>query len=55
MRYNNKNFRKPKVDKLDTGGLYVEVVNDDVNRAIRRLKKKVNNDGILQIDREKQY
>jgi small subunit ribosomal protein S21 len=57
MKYNNnnRNFRKPRVDKLEAGGLYVEVVNDDVNRALRRLKKKVNNDGVLQLFREKQY
>lgn len=56
MKYNNnKNFRKPRVDKLESGGLYVEVINDDVNRALRRLKKKVNNDGVLQLFREKQY
>jgi small subunit ribosomal protein S21 len=56
MKYNNnKTFRKPRVDKLDSGGLYVEVINDDINRALRRFKKKVNNDGILQLYREKQY
>lgn len=56
MAYNNnRNFRKPRTSKLDSGGLYVEVINNDINRALRRFKKKVNNDGILQEYREKQY
>ena len=35
-------------------GLYVEVYNNDVNRALRKLKKMINNDGLLKdlLDRE---
>jgi len=36
-------------------GLVVTVVNNDVNRALRKLKKKVNNDGLLKELRERQY
>jgi small subunit ribosomal protein S21 len=55
MTYNNRNFKKPRQSKLDSGGLYVEVINNDVNKALRRFKKKVNNDGILQEYRERQH
>lgn len=36
-------------------GLYVEVRNNDVNRALRRLKKMVNNEGVLKELREREY
>lgn len=36
-------------------GLYVEVRNNDVNRALRRLKKLVNNEGVLKELREREY
>tara|TARA_Y100000389_G_scaffold148653_1_gene147818 strand:- start:1164 stop:1415 length:252 start_codon:yes stop_codon:yes gene_type:complete len=36
-------------------GLVVTVINNDVNRALRKLKKKVNNDGLLKELRERQY
>ena len=35
-------------------GLRVEVVNNDVNKALRKFKKKVNNDGLIQRVREKE-
>jgi small subunit ribosomal protein S21 len=35
-------------------GLYVEVRNDDVNKALRIFKKKVQEDGILQEYKERQ-
>lgn len=44
--------RKPNQDNR---GLYVEVHNNDVNRAMRKLKKLVNNDGLLKDVREKEY
>jgi small subunit ribosomal protein S21 len=45
--------RKPNQDK--NRGLYVEVHNNDVNRAMRKLKKMVNNDGLLKEVRDKEY
>jgi len=36
------------------GGLRVEVHNGDFNKALRKFKKKVQDDGRLQIVREKQ-
>ena len=35
-------------------GLRVEVVNDDINKALRKFKKKVNNDGLIQRVRDKE-
>ena len=58
MAYNSnniRNFKKPRPSKLESGGLYVEVIDNDVAKALRRFKKKVNNDGVLQLYREKQY
>lgn len=37
------------------GGLTVTVRNNDVERAIRILKKKINNEGILKELRKKEY
>lgn len=48
MRRNNKN--EPLV-----GGLRVEVRNNDINYALRKFKKKVQEDGILQDLRERQH
>ena len=36
-------------------GMYVEVRNNDVNRAMRKLKKMCNNEGIIRDVREKEY
>jgi small subunit ribosomal protein S21 len=36
-------------------GLYVEVRNNDVNKAMRKFKKKVAEDGILQDLRKREY
>ena len=36
-------------------GMVVNVVNNDVNRALRKLKKIVNNEGILKELRERQH
>ena len=36
-------------------GLKVTVVNNDVGRALRKLKKKIANDGLLQELRERQH
>jgi small subunit ribosomal protein S21 len=36
-------------------GLSVEVVNNDINKALRKFKKKVTNDGLIQRVREKEF
>lgn len=36
-------------------GLTVEVRNNDVNGALRKFKRKVNDDGILQTLKEKEF
>jgi small subunit ribosomal protein S21 len=45
----NSNDDRPK------RGLTVEVRNNDVNKAIRRLKKLMNNEGIIKEVRDRQY
>jgi small subunit ribosomal protein S21 len=51
--YNNRD----KKSSNDTGqkGLRVEVWNNDINKALRRFKKKVQEDGILQELREREH
>ena len=51
---NNRGF-KPKSDMSSKSGLYVEVRNDDVNKALRIFKKKVQEEGILQEYKERQH
>lgn len=54
MAYNRKwDHKRNQVNFGD--GLYVPVINNDIAKAIRRLKKKVNNEGVLQDFRENQY
>jgi small subunit ribosomal protein S21 len=36
-------------------GMYVEVRNNDVNRAMRKLKKMVTNEGVIKELRAKEY
>ena len=51
MKYRqNKNYDQPR-----TPGLMVEVRNNDVNKAMRKLKKKVQAEGILQEFKDRQY
>ena len=38
-----------------TKGLTVEVRNNDINGALRKFKRKVNDDGILQTLKEKEF
>ena len=57
MAYNN---RKPRFnrrnDEVPKGaGLYVEVRNNDVEKALRRLKKMINNDGLMKTLKQKDY
>lgn len=54
MRRNNFNSNRPKKDKEPSFGLGVVVRNDDINGAIRKFKKKVQESGILQEYRKKQ-
>ena len=40
----------------DSGkGMYVEVRNNDLNRAMRKIKKLVNQEGIIKEIRDRQY
>ena len=48
-----KNFRKKPKD--DSKGLQVKVFNNNVDGALRILKKKVKNSGLMQDLREKEY
>ena len=54
MAYNRK-FDSRRNEANFGDGLTVTVINGDVEKALRRLKKKVNNEGILQDYREKQF
>ena len=46
----------PRRNENDHGrGLYVEVRNNDVGRAMRKLKKMCNNDGLFKEIREKEF
>ena len=49
-----KNFYKER-DPSAKGGLTVEVRNNDVNKALRKLKKKLQAEGTLQEYRDRQY
>ena len=42
-------------EDLRQKGLYVEVHNNDVNRALRKLKKTIQNEGIFQTLREREF
>ncbi len=44
-----------KHGKSENGGLSVFVRNNDVDRAIRQLKKKINADGLFKELREKEF
>lgn len=48
----NRNFNKAEHDKK---GLYVEVRNNDVGRAIRKLKKMMNLEGLIKDMRKNEY
>ena len=49
---NNKMRRR---NDFEFSGLYVEVHNNDVNKALRKFKKKVAEDGILQDLRKREF
>lgn len=50
---NRNNFRQR--DAGEKRGLYVEVRNGDVNKALRIFKKKIQEEGILQEYKERQH
>ena len=50
-RYNNNNKRQHD----DSKGLQVDVYNNDINKALRKFKKKIAEDGILQDLRKREY
>ena len=47
--------RPPMTDANDRKGLYVEVRNNDVTRALRKLKKLMNNEGMIKDMRKNEY
>lgn len=51
----DKDNRKPRRKDTADKGLYVEVFGNDVSRALRKLKKMINNDGMLNELRDRQY
>lgn len=55
MRRNNFNPNRRRNFDNKVEGLTVEVRNGDVNAALRRFKKKIAEDGILQEYKERQY
>ena len=57
MRYNKFNRRHDKEKKFEQGkgGICVEVRNGDATKAIRIFKKKVQEAGIIQEYRERQF
>jgi small subunit ribosomal protein S21 len=52
---NGRTNRFDKNAAVKVQGLSVEVRNGDVNKALRRFKKKVQEDGLLQRLREKEH
>ena len=50
-----KRFKPMSSDINDRRGLYVEVRNNDVNRALRRLKKLMNQEGMVKDMRKKEF
>ena len=50
-----KNFKKPSSDINEKRGLYVEVRGNDVAKALRRLKKLINSEGMVKDMRKKEF
>lgn len=53
----NKDYKKPSYEKpsYEKRGLYVEVRGNDVARALRKLKKLVNAEGMVKDMRKKEF
>lgn len=55
-KYNNNSRDRNRDNREDKNyGLSVEVRNNNVDQAMRKLKKKIMNDGMLQELRERQH
>jgi|TARA_B100000035_G_scaffold3716_1_gene3303 ribosomal protein S21 len=50
-----KNHRRKNNDDWNRTGLQVNVVNNDVTKAMRKLKKKISEDGLMQELRKREY
>ena len=55
MRFNKRNFNNKKDKPKKDEGITVTVRNNDVNGALRVLKKKLMKDGFFQQLRERSY
>lgn len=56
-KHQSKSNNNPRYNKDEVGlpGSKVEVRNNDVTKALRKFKRKIQEDGILQTYRERQY
>ena len=52
FRNNNSNYDRPDIE---LPGTRVEVKNNDLSKALRKFKRKVQEDGILQLLKERQH
>ena len=50
-----KSYKKMSSDINDRRGLYVEVRNNDVSKALRRLKKLMNQEGMVKDMRKNEF
>lgn len=50
-----KNNRRKNNDDWQRTGLQVNVINNDVTKAMRKLKKKIAEDGLMQELRKREY
>ena len=53
MKYNNRN--RPNPDRSQIKGIAVEVRDGNIEKALRKLKRKVKDAGIMQEVRDKQF
>jgi len=54
LRRNDSRDNKPRNDDK-MKGLAVEVWNNDINKALRKLKKKLQDDGLFQTLRDREF
>lgn len=52
---NRDRYKSRDRDEINKRGLYVEVRNNDVNKAMRKLKKLCNNEGMAKDMRKKDF
>jgi len=45
---------RPEIENVRQRGFFVEVHNNDVNKALRKMKKVLQQDGIFQLLRERE-